>query len=109
MGECDKDQSFKILDYFYEQGGNFIDTSNNYQGEESEAWLGEWMKARDNRDEMVIATKYTTGYQMEKHPKKIQSNFQGNHAKSLHMSVKASLKKLQTDYIDVVSDLSSNF
>lgn len=31
MGECNKKTSFEILDYFYESGGNFIDTANNYQ------------------------------------------------------------------------------
>jgi len=60
MGECGKEESEKILDYFYESGGNFIDTANNYQKEESEIWIGEWMKKRKNRDQMVIATKFTT-------------------------------------------------
>jgi len=40
MGECTKETAFEMLDYFYESGGNFIDTANNYQGEESEAWIG---------------------------------------------------------------------
>ena len=44
MGECDRKASEEILDYFYESGGNFIDTSNNYQAEESEQWIGEWAK-----------------------------------------------------------------
>ena len=42
------------------RGGNFIDTASNYQNEQSETWIGEWMKERGCRDEMVIATKYTT-------------------------------------------------
>lgn len=46
-----------MLDFFYENGGNFIDTANNYQKEESETWIGEWMQKKRNRDEMVIATK----------------------------------------------------
>ena len=57
MGDMDKKTTFEILDYFYEQGGNFIDTSNNYQDQESETWIGEWMKKRNNRDEIVLATK----------------------------------------------------
>jgi aryl-alcohol dehydrogenase-like predicted oxidoreductase len=57
MGDMDKKTTFEILDYFYEMGGNFIDTSNNYQNQQSETWLGEWMKERGIRDEMVIATK----------------------------------------------------
>ncbi|GAB1313750.1 Norsolorinic acid reductase [Madurella fahalii] len=105
MGACDEKTTEEILDYFFEQGGNFIDTSNNYQFEESEKRIGAWMKKRNNRDQMVIATKYTTNYQaVEGQPpkQKILVNFNGNGPKSLHMSVKASLEKLQTDYIDLL-------
>ncbi|KAL7906304.1 Norsolorinic acid reductase [Trichoderma velutinum] len=82
---------------------NFIDTSNNYQWGESETIIGEWMKKRGNRDEMVIATKYTTNYK-ENIPdsNEIRANYTGNGSKSLHVSVEASLKKLQTDYIDLL-------
>ena len=51
---------------------------------------------------MVIATKYTHPYKNLSEPKLIQSNFGGSSAKSLHVSVEASLKKLQTSYIDLV-------
>lgn len=53
MGECDKDTSFEVLDAFFDLGGNFIDTANAYQCEESEEWLGEWMEKKGNRDQMV--------------------------------------------------------
>ncbi|EKG16727.1 Aldo/keto reductase [Macrophomina phaseolina MS6] len=102
MGKCDKNTTFEILDFFFENGGNFIDTANNYQNEESEQWLGEWMKERGNREEIVLATKFTTCYKPLGSPAKIRTNFQGNHAKSLRHSVDASLKKLQTDYIDLL-------
>lgn len=102
LGSCDKKTVFEILDYFYDNGGNFIDTSNNYQAEESETWIGEWMAERKNRDQIVLATKYTTFYPSGKNNEKIRVNFQGNHAKSLRVSVEASLKKLQTDYIDLL-------
>lgn len=59
MGSMDKKQSFALLDAFFEAGGNFIDTANNYQNEQSEQWLGEWMQERGNRDQIVIATKFT--------------------------------------------------
>jgi aryl-alcohol dehydrogenase-like predicted oxidoreductase len=59
-GSMDKEQSFALLDAFLKAGGSFLDTSSNYQGEESEEWIGEWMETRGIRDEMVIATKYTT-------------------------------------------------
>ncbi|KAF2032454.1 Aldo/keto reductase [Setomelanomma holmii] len=104
MGKCDKKTVFEILDYFYEQGGNFIDTANNYQGEESETWIGEWMAARKNRDAMVIATKFTTTFpnpQGANVPRQ-KANFAGNSTKSLRTSLEASLKKLQTDYIDLL-------
>ncbi|KAL9599309.1 MAG: hypothetical protein Q9219_003936 [cf. Caloplaca sp. 3 TL-2023] len=102
MGECDKETSFGILDAFYDAGGNFIDTANNYQGEESETWIGEWMAKRKNRDELVLATKFTSVYPGPGNPVQIKVNHSGNHAKSLRLSVEASLKKLQTDYIDLL-------
>lgn len=102
MGSVPKVQTFELLDYFYEQGGNFLDTASNYQFEQSETWIGEWMAERGCRDEMVVATKYTTGYKSDKGNKIIQSNFGGNNAKGMKHSVEASLKKLQTDYIDLL-------
>lgn len=57
MGSMDKESSFKRLDAFYDAGGNFIDTSSNYQDESSEEFIGEWMETRGIRDQMVIATK----------------------------------------------------
>jgi aryl-alcohol dehydrogenase-like predicted oxidoreductase len=102
MGDCPKPVAFEILDYFYESGGNFIDTANNYQKEESEQWIGEWMKKRGNRDQMVIATKFTTCFRAGYGDKEIIINAAGNGTKSLHLSLEASLRKLQTNYIDLV-------
>lgn len=102
MGSMDKKKSFELLDAFVEAGGNFIDTANNYQNEESEKWLGEWMKERGNRDQMVIATKYTTDYRSWEAGNGKTPNSSGNHKRSLHMSVRDSLKKLQTDWIDIL-------
>lgn len=104
MGECSKETAFEILDFYYSQGGNFIDTANGYQAEESEQWLGEWMESRGRRDEIVLATKYTAGYKTHLGDGVQQSNFGGNSRKSLHVSVERSLKKLRTDYIDLVSE-----
>ena len=92
----------KLLDHFYEQGGNFIDTANAYQDGQSEEWIGTWMRKRKNRDEMVIATKYTTCFKDHRAGAKIASNNSGNSAKSLRLSVERSLKLLQTDYIDIL-------
>jgi aryl-alcohol dehydrogenase-like predicted oxidoreductase len=102
MGACDQATTEKILDFFYSQGGNFIDTANNYQNEESEAWIGEWMKKRGVRDQMVIATKYTTSFRAGHPDSEIIANSTGNGTKSLNTSVAASLRKLQTDYIDLL-------
>lgn len=57
FGAMNKESSFKLLDAFYEAGGNFIDTANNYQNESSEKIIGEWMEQRGVRDQMIIATK----------------------------------------------------
>ncbi|GKT63419.1 aryl-alcohol dehydrogenase [Colletotrichum tofieldiae] len=102
LGSMEKDNSFKLLDAFVDAGGNFIDTANNYQNEESEQILGEWMTARENRDIMFIATKFTTQYRKHELGPGKCINYSGNHKKSLHLSVRDSLKKLQTDYIDLL-------
>ncbi|KAI0098108.1 norsolorinic acid reductase [Hypoxylon sp. NC0597] len=101
MGAVDQKTTEEILDFFYEQGGNFIDTANNYQAEQSETWLGEWMKKRGVRNQMVIATKYTTNFRPY-FDSELTINNQGNGTKSMHVSVEASLRKLQTDYIDLL-------
>jgi len=102
MGSMSKEQSFKLLDSFVEAGGNFIDTANNYQSEQSEAWLGEWMKERNNRDKMVIATKFTAPYKTYQVGPADAVNYTGNHKRALHVSVRDSLRKLQTDWIDIL-------
>ncbi|KAK5941844.1 putative aryl-alcohol dehydrogenase aad14 [Knufia obscura] len=108
MGSMNKEQSFKLMDAYFEAGGNFIDTANNYQDEESEKWIGEWMKERGNRDQMVIATKFTTAYRnydigpAKKSGAPQTVNYSGNHKRSMMMSVRDSLKKLGTDYIDLL-------
>lgn len=99
-GEITKDEIYKILDTFYTRGGNFVDTANVYHNEESEQWLGEWMASRGNRDEMVVATKYTSPYRIS-HKDEIQSNFVGNGTKSMKVAIEASLKNLKTSYIDI--------
>jgi aryl-alcohol dehydrogenase-like predicted oxidoreductase len=61
---ADRDTSFEVLDAYAAAGGNFIDTADVYMatapgnsGGESETIIGEWLAARGNRDEIVIATK----------------------------------------------------
>lgn len=101
FGKCEP--ADVLLDAFFDQGGNFIDTSNTYNAGESEELLGKWMEERDNRDQMVVATKYTAGYlKHELATKPLQTNYAGNSAKSMHVSVRDSLRKLRTDYIDIL-------
>jgi aryl-alcohol dehydrogenase-like predicted oxidoreductase len=84
----------KMFDMFAESGGNFIDTSVNYTDGESETILGDLLKA--DRDQFVIATKYTLTKPDESDP-----NRGGNSRKNMMKSVERSLKRLQTEYIDL--------
>ncbi|CAI6715870.1 BFH_HP2_G0043190.mRNA.1.CDS.1 [Saccharomyces cerevisiae] len=102
MGSMNKEQAFELLDAFYEAGGNFIDTANNYQYEQSETWIGEWMASRKLRDQIVIATKFTGDYKKYEVGGGKSANYCGNHKRSLHVSVRDSLRKLQTDWIDIL-------
>jgi aryl-alcohol dehydrogenase-like predicted oxidoreductase len=99
-GECSKESAFEILDHFYSEGGNFVDTANVYRDGESETWLGEWMASRNNRNDIFLATKYTNSFvfDLKEH---IMSNYSGTGSKSMKLSIEASLKKLQTTYIDL--------
>lgn len=77
-------------------------TANNYQNEESELWVGEWMQKHKNRGQIVLATKFSSPYTTYDKSIPIHANYTGNHTKSLRESVDASLRKLQTDYIDLL-------
>ncbi|CAA7268843.1 unnamed protein product [Cyclocybe aegerita] len=101
MGSMDKESSFRLLDAYYDNGGNFIDTANLYQEETSEMFIGEWAEKRGIRDQLFIATKYTTNYK-SRQPVAQQMFYVGNSNKALHISVEESLKKLRTTYIDLL-------
>jgi aryl-alcohol dehydrogenase-like predicted oxidoreductase len=88
-----KDESRKVYDAFREAGGNFIDTANFYTNGTSESFLGEFMKG--HRQSVVMATKYTNS------APGTDPNAAGNHRKNMMQAVEASLKRLQTDYIDL--------
>ncbi|KAH8102109.1 aryl-alcohol dehydrogenase [Cristinia sonorae] len=103
LGSMNKEQSFKLLDAYYEAGGNFIDTANNYQNETSEQFIGEWMEQRGIRNQIFVATKYTSNYKGGEGPEFGQkAMYNGNNLKSMYISVEESLKKLRTDYIDLL-------
>jgi aryl-alcohol dehydrogenase-like predicted oxidoreductase len=80
-----------ILDTFAEGGGNFIDTADSYSSGRSEIMIGEWMRGRRNREEMVVATKVG----------KSREN-PGMHAHAIKRSVAASLARLGTSHIDLL-------
>ncbi len=88
-----KEESKQVFDAFVDAGGNFVDTANFYTNGTSERFLGEFMG--DRRQEFVLATKYT----LNNHPD--DPNGGGNHRKSMHQALEASLKRLGTDYIDL--------
>ena len=86
-------ESLQVLDAFFEAGGNFIDTANVYTKGTSETFLGEFLQGR--RDSAVLATKYTNALPGT------DPNAGGNQRKNMIRAVEASLKRLQTDYIDL--------
>ncbi|PWY86594.1 putative aryl-alcohol dehydrogenase [Aspergillus sclerotioniger CBS 115572] len=102
MGSMNKPSAFKLLDTFYESGGNIIDAASNYQNEQSEKWIGEWIQARQNRDSLVLATKFSMDYRSHEVGRGPQAaNFAGNSRRSIHVGIRDSLRKLQTDYVDI--------
>ncbi|MEH2393227.1 MAG: aldo/keto reductase [Nostoc sp.] len=91
------DESRKIFDAYVEAGGNFIDTANGYTNGSSEKIVGELIAKE--RERFVVATKYSFPLQMN--DKTGNPNASGNHRKNLIQSLEASLKRLNTDYIDL--------
>ena len=96
---ADERASFAVLDAFIAGGGNFIDTADVYStwapghiGGESETVLGRWMKSRGNRDQVIIATK--VGSDMGNGRKGLKAAY-------IASAVQDSLRRLQTDYIDL--------
>lgn len=95
----DESTSFRLLDAFMAAGFNFIDTADVYsrwapghKGGESETILGNWMKSRRNRRQVVIATK--VGSEMGPGEKGLAKSY-------ILRAVEQSLHRLQTDYIDL--------
>ena len=96
----DEQASFAVLDAYVAAGGNFIDTADTYVrwapggAGESERILGRWMQARGNRERVIVATKL--GSPMSDDPQ-----MQGLSRRYIMEEVEASLRRLQTDYIDL--------
>ncbi len=90
----DAAETRRIVDAYVDRGGNFIDTANNYTNGTSEQLVGDCAAGR--RDRLVLATKYT----LTTRPG--DPNSGGNHRKSMIQSVETSLRRLRTDYIDLL-------
>ena len=97
----DEQTAFQIMDAFVDAGGNFLDTADVYSfwaegnpGGVAESIIGRWMKERGNRDQIIIATKV-------RGPMGPGPNDQGLSRKHIMDAVDASLRRLQTDYIDL--------
>src|SRR5690554_1529156 len=95
----DEQRSFQMLDALTDSGINFIDTADTYsnwipgnKGGESETIIGNWLKQRGNRKDLVIATKFGGD---------LGDGKKGVSGKYVKEAVEASLKRLNTDYIDL--------
>ena len=94
---ADEAESHAVLDAYRSHGGNFVDTADMYSawkegnvGGESETIIGNWMKKHGNRDQMVVATKVA---KLPTRP--------GLHPDNIAAACNDSLKRLQTDQIDI--------
>ncbi|MHB1538761.1 MAG: aldo/keto reductase [Solirubrobacteraceae bacterium] len=84
-----EEESFAVLDAYVEAGGNFIDTADIYADGSSEEILGNWMAARRNRDQIVLATKVG------------MARGSGLSSEQIERAVRGSLERLRTDRIDL--------
>jgi aryl-alcohol dehydrogenase-like predicted oxidoreductase len=92
---ADAATSFEIMDAYANSGGNFLDTANIYKLGTSEKIIGDYISNHD-RDYFVLATKYTLK------DNTTNPNASGNNRKNMMRSVEESLKRLKTDFIDVL-------
>jgi aryl-alcohol dehydrogenase-like predicted oxidoreductase len=88
-------QARQIFDRYVDQGGNFVDTANLYTGGKSEQMVGKFMSEKKLRDRIVLATKFTFNTEQG------NPNTGGNGRKNIYQALEASLRRLQTDYIDL--------
>jgi aryl-alcohol dehydrogenase-like predicted oxidoreductase len=89
-----EEESRRIFEAFVDAGGNFVDTASNYTDGESESILGRLLETE--RERFVVATKYTLTSQKD------DPNAGGNSRKNMLRSVEASLRRLGTDYVDLL-------
>jgi aryl-alcohol dehydrogenase-like predicted oxidoreductase len=92
----DKASAQAIFDQYVDAGGNFLDTADVYTNGTSETWLGEFVRARNLRDHLVLASKFTFNLGER------NANIGGNGRKNILRAVEGSLKRLGTDYLDML-------
>ncbi|MDX6497954.1 MAG: hypothetical protein QOG23_1214 [Blastocatellia bacterium] len=85
----------EVFDRYVEAGGNFVDTADLYTGGHSEELLGKFISERGLRDRVVLATKFTFNGDAG------NPNAGGNGRKNIYRALEGSLRRLQTDYIDL--------
>ena len=92
---CDEETSISIIHAYLDAGHNFIDTANVYAEGRSEEIIGRWLTAGGRRDDLVLATKvrFATGE---------GPNDVGLSRKHVLRAVQASLRRLATDYVDLL-------
>ncbi|MFZ0581455.1 MAG: aldo/keto reductase [Candidatus Acidiferrales bacterium] len=91
----DEAQAREIFDRYVDQGGNFVDTANLYTGGKSEQMVGKFIGDKKLRDRIVLATKFTFNTEQG------NPNSGGNGRRNIYQALDASLRRLQTDYIDL--------
>ena len=91
----EEDAARSIFSRYLERGGNFVDTADMYTNGKSEELVGKFIKDAKVRDQVVLATKFT----FNAHPG--NPNAGGNGRKNMYRALEGSLRRLQTDYIDL--------
>lgn len=101
----DEPTAYRLADAYFDAGGRFFDTANNYAfwidgaaGGESEALLGRWARERGNRDQILLATKAGANPAVAGGG---LGDAEGLAAATIERAVEASLKRLRTDYLDL--------
>lgn len=89
------DVSAAVFDAYIDAGGNFIDTADVYAGGRSEELVGSYLASRRLRDQVVLATKF--GFNADRG----NPNASGNGRKNIYRALHGSLRRLQTDYVDL--------
>jgi aryl-alcohol dehydrogenase-like predicted oxidoreductase len=92
---AEEDPSRVMFNRYLEKGGNFVDTADGYTNGKSEELVGKFLQETKSRDKVVLATKFTFNGQPG------NPNANGNGRKNIYRAIEGSLRRLQTDYIDL--------